>query len=282
MLSIQERRQRIKLLLPIKYFYEKSFDTNNRNQILKDIPLEGLNESHIFKCGPKLSKEQEFHLFRKYNYLKHRLHKLTSVNINRIGDKTLCEIESLINKIEYTRNVIFKCNTKLVVRPVTKYYDQDTFDGDDFISNAFLYLIKAIDCFDYTRGFKFSTYCTHAIKNNTLRDKIKKQDFDKKFTLPEKDDEKFEPEDFKNTYDQINHEYNKSFIRSLLEELKSDPKSNKKIFIIESFYGLEGHKHLLPKDIAKKMGLSRETIRQIKSKTLKMLRKTNLVYDPIV
>lgn len=115
---------------------------------------------------PLLTKDQEVHLFRKYNYAKYRASQLREqLDPQRPAAKLLNEIERLYQVAVDTKNQIMQANLRLVVAIMKKHVAQaDTFH--DLISDGNMSLMKAIDKFDYTRGFKFSTYATWAIKRN--------------------------------------------------------------------------------------------------------------------
>lgn len=287
-MNLIDRKEKIKSLLPVKYFYENSFEKKNRNTILADLKLSGLNDSDLFKCGPLLKKEEEQHLFRKYNYLKHRLAKLTNVNISRLREKSVKDIEDVIKKIQDTRNIIIKCNTRLVVKPATYFFDKETFNGDEFISNGYVHLIKAIDYFDYRRGFKFSTYCIWVLKSNLARDSSRM--FEKKVSLYEslKEDteEKFEPiDDYVENYRETNEEYNKSFIKQMFEDFKKNyPRKDiakKRIDVLKKFYGLGSKESMTLQEVHKVLGVSRSRVGQLRQSTIEMLQNANYVYDPV-
>lgn len=283
-MDLKIRIEKIKALLPVKYFYEKSFDSNERVRINSELNIILKEDSNIFKCGPLLKKDQEYFLFRKYNYLKHRLNKLTNLNVNRLKIKSVCEIEKIISKIEETRNIILKCNTRLIVRPACKHFSQDTFDGDEFISNGYFHLIRAIDGFDHRKGFKFSTYCTWVLKHNLSKDRSKM--FNNKVGFFNDNEISFDPIDNREeTFGDLNNEYNKTFISKILNDFeKNYPKNGAKIRIevIKKLYGLDGDDPLLLKEIGKSLGVSKERVRQIKNETIRILQESNYVYDPIV
>jgi 3-deoxy-D-manno-octulosonic acid (KDO) 8-phosphate synthase len=56
-MDFKDRIEKIKITLPLKFFYEKSFDTNNRTKISSDLKLDGLDKSaSILKCGVLLTR----------------------------------------------------------------------------------------------------------------------------------------------------------------------------------------------------------------------------------
>ena len=288
-MDLQTRKEKIKSFLPVKYFYEDSFDKNNRNKILADIKLKIVDSNNIFKCAPILKKEEEYHLFRKYSYLRYRLHKLTDVNIDRLKEKSVVEIENQIKKIQDLRNILIKCNTRLIVKPSTRYFEKESFNGDEFISNGYMHLMKAIEHFDFRRGFKFSTYCVWAIRSNIDRDMSNM--FERKVSLYESlyQDEKmkFDPEDdHVEDFRETNEEYNKSFLDNVFSDFEANCQKNKlpakRVNILKQLYGVGGYEKTTLVEVGKTLGLSKERVRQLREDTLRLLRKENYAYDPVV
>jgi len=68
----------------------------------------------------------------------------------------------------YGRDMLIKCNLKLVVSVARKHLNRGI-DFADLIQEGNLGLIKAINKFEYKRGFKFSTYATWWIRQAITR-----------------------------------------------------------------------------------------------------------------
>ena len=133
-------------------------------------PPEGLPTyvSGLFQT-PLLSKEQEVHLFRKMNYLKHRAQKLReNLNPKTASSVTLDEIEHLQNEANKTRSHIVQANLRLVVS-VAKRFLSSGRNLDDLIGEGNLALLHAVEKFDFCRGTKFSTYATWAVTHSLSR-----------------------------------------------------------------------------------------------------------------
>ena len=65
---------------------------------------------------PLLTREQEAHLFRKFNYLKYRAAKLREgLDPARAKSSVMDEIESLYEQVVATKNQIVRANLRLVV-----------------------------------------------------------------------------------------------------------------------------------------------------------------------
>ena len=58
------------------------------------------------------------------------------------------------------RNIILQANLRLVVSYVKKYYPDEGIDKLELINEGNIGLMKAIEVFDVSKGYKFSTYAT--------------------------------------------------------------------------------------------------------------------------
>ncbi len=119
---------------------------------------------------PLLSRDQERDLFRRYNYLKfkaatlqEKLRKQRSPKVARIE-----EIERFMDAASRVKNRIVQANLRLVVNIAKRHVGSQT-DFFELISDGNMSLIRAAEKFDYTRGFKFSTYASWAIMKNFAR-----------------------------------------------------------------------------------------------------------------
>ena len=70
---------------------------------------------------------------------------------------------------EYAKSVLCESNLRLVVSVAKRYVGKTSMSFLDLIQEGNLGLIKAVDKFDYTKGFKFSTYATWWIRQAITR-----------------------------------------------------------------------------------------------------------------
>lgn len=78
------------------------------------------------------------------------------------------ELEDRISQMFQQRNFIAEHNLRLVISIAKRYFGRGI-EFDDLIQEGNMGLLKAIDKFDHTRGYKFSTYATWWIKLGLMR-----------------------------------------------------------------------------------------------------------------
>jgi RNA polymerase primary sigma factor len=79
-----------------------------------------------------------------------------------------CELEQRINAGRDARDHLIKANTRLVVSIAKRYMGRGV-PFLDLIQEGNLGLMKAVEKFDYTRGYRFSTYATWWIRQTITR-----------------------------------------------------------------------------------------------------------------
>jgi len=184
---ITEERARDLLDEPIEYMNSPEFHRNDADDlILNDevgrqamtgvdakasTPPKGLPIylKNLYKT-PLLSREEERSLFRLYNYLKFKAgearRSLRDTRSPKVED--IEEVERLLDEAGRVKNRIIQSNLRLVVNIAKRHVSPQT-NFFELISDGNISLMRAVDKFDYTRGFKFSTYASWAIMKNFAR-----------------------------------------------------------------------------------------------------------------
>ena len=119
--------------------------------------------------APFLSREHEAHLFRKMNYLKCRANQLgEQLDPDRPNPADLDEIELLQREALTVQNRLVEMYVRLVVS-IANRRARVGYDLCECVSDGNLALIRAVDCFDFAKGNRFSTYATRVIHNVLAR-----------------------------------------------------------------------------------------------------------------
>ena len=116
---------------------------------------------------PLLSAEEEVSLAKRYESGKNALNTLARLDGNCTPRKRE-KLESTIGDGQMAREHLIKANTRLVVS-VAKRYTGRGVPFLDLIQEGNLGLMKAVEKFDYARGFRFSTYATWWIRQTITR-----------------------------------------------------------------------------------------------------------------
>jgi RNA polymerase primary sigma factor len=121
------------------------------------------------KDAPVLNREREVELFRRYNYLKY-LACITRAGIKPIyvSSARLTKIEKYLAEAEDIKRTIIEANLRLVVSIANKHTGSGA-NLQDLVSEGNFSLMRAVEKFDYTRGFRFATYASWAIAKDYAR-----------------------------------------------------------------------------------------------------------------
>lgn len=219
---------------------------------------------------PLLNREQEYHLFRKFNYLKYKASQMRDeLSPARAKSTVMEEIEQLYEQAVRIKNQIVQSNLRLVVS-IAKRHVNSTDDFFTLVSDGNMSLIRAVEKFDYSRGNKFSTYASWAIMKNfarTIPHEFKHRDrfrtsLDELFTSQEdgRGDQLGEESAQRLRSEQVN---------KILSRL--DDREQK---IIISRFGLDYRQEPQTlKEVGAEMGVTKERVRQIEARALNKLRQ---------
>lgn len=118
---------------------------------------------------PLLDPQEEHDLFWAMNYLKYRANMLAlSLDVDRPDEMLIQDIRQCLARSATIRDRIVQANLRLAVSLARKFADQYS-SFDELVSDGNLTLMNAVEKFDCSRGFRFSTYATHATQRDFYR-----------------------------------------------------------------------------------------------------------------
>ncbi len=124
----------------------------------------------ILKGTPILNHPQEICLFRKYNCLKYMAADTRrQLDHARVSSTKLKEIESYLAEAEALERVIVEANLRLVVSIASRHSPPGGSHFAELVSKGNYALIKAVQEFDYTKGFRFGKRASLSIAKEYAR-----------------------------------------------------------------------------------------------------------------
>jgi RNA polymerase sigma factor (sigma-70 family) len=280
----EARAQRL-LDQPLEYIYHESFDTPGV-EVAVLAPMPGQEDYEAQKRGlkvpkdappelaslydwPLLTREQEQHMFRKMNFLKHRANQLRAkLDPSRARIQDIQRIEDLLAEASRVKELLINCNMRLVVS-IAKRHAAQTDNFWELQSDGNLSLIRAVEKFDYSRGNKFSTYASWAIMKNFARSIPEEKRRRERYVTGHEDmfeaapDTRSDEQDLLASAEQTKHRVNR-----LLEYL--DPRERQ---IIRMRAGLDDNAEgMTLEEIGQQLGITKERVRQLNVRIMNKLR----------
>ncbi len=190
------------------------------------------------------------------------------VDPTRVRIQTLKEIEDLQNEAGLVKEMLINANLRLVVN-IAKKHTAQAENFFELMSDGNVSLMRAVEKFDYYRGFKFSTYASWAIMKNFARSIPEDKHRRERFITGHEDvfdaapDNRTDEHEMLATQERATHSVNR-----LLDYL--EPRERE---IIRMRAGMdENGKNVTLEEIGRKFGITKERVRQLNARAMSKLR----------
>lgn len=218
--------------------------------------------------GELLPPDSEASLFHDMNLLKFQARETQAqLSLDAACGKLVERIERLLQRAAEIRNLLIRANVRLVVS-VAKKFASARHPLPELVSDGNLTLFRAIEKFDYARGFRFSTYATWALRYNFSRAVGKSREYVGFMNptgeqAPEVVDYRRAPA--ANQAALVRHRT----LERMLEKL-----DDRERVVISRRYGLEaGEEERSLQELADEMSICKERVRQLQMRALDKLRR---------
>ncbi len=159
---INQRRAKNILATRLEFIHNSEFDKQNAEEKI-------LGSQTISRpSGGLLNRQQEIELFRRYNFLKYLAAKLRNkIDATYPRSSIIGRVERYIQQAQKIKDIIIESNLRLVMRVASRH--AGIANRQDLVGEGNLSLLRAVEKFDYSRGFRFSTYASWVLAKDFAR-----------------------------------------------------------------------------------------------------------------
>ena len=280
-LSAQERKLYKRIPDQMDHVFDPSFASEEMEERLLEedskitIPrwtyLAGVSEELPIQTAKPtvLSREDERTLFLSYNYARYRLNKLIEMQKRRRTSGRAQQMVQWFTRALKIRADLIEANMPLVLA-MAKYTNVTNVEFSELVAEGNMALLRSVDKFDVSRGYKFSTYACRSVLKSFSRIAVKTQRYRRLF--PVEFDPALQQSDYAERRHQSQREDSIDTLRSILIQNRAELTSIEKTVVQKRFPMCSGLKKRPLVEIAKSVGLSKERVRQIQKSAISKIR----------
>lgn len=279
---------------PLKFIYNAEFkaalaDPGLRADIIGPMPHLEAFEAARRECVPPpdvtpetaylygeplLTQDQEQHLFRKMNFLYYCANEqIEKIDLLKPRRELLTRIERLINEANEIKKLVAACNVRLAwefARRTAENTRNEQINVVNLVSDANHSLMRAVEGFDYGRGFKFSTYAVWCIKKNFYKSVADELNHHSRWQTGNDIALDSKIDDNPHEYD-VDREDQRQHVQETINEMLKCLTPRKRQ-ILREYYGLNGQKRTLVQ-IGRLFKVSKERVRQLRNQGRRKLQE---------
>ena len=293
----QDNHQQLPLTREIDFIPNETFQSTTEKdlravdvELYKDEePITGTLNSENFAASllsavrqsRLLTFDGEQLLFKRLNFLRFRANAIRlTINPKRPAKKKVLEMERLLDEAASVREELTRANLRLVISIAGKLsMSHDEFD--EFVAEGNGILLYAIDKFDYARGYRFSTYATHAVQRHLYRFiERRKKRASREFAR--------EPDLMVNDVmvdanpDKLAEDEVKQAVAAVIAKI-DQTLDDRERFIVRGRFGLDGTgEGKTYSNLGEQLGLSKERVRQLLLRAIEKLGEVAKPFESIL